>query len=48
MDDIRNVCGKRRNIFLFWAEPHSVKEFENLLKKEFPQEVLTLTQNPYV
>lgn len=29
--DIREVCGKRRNSWHFWSEPHSVAEFDALL-----------------
>lgn len=43
--DIRKVCGKKRNIFHFWVEPHSVQEFENLYNKEFPQQILTLAKH---
>lgn len=32
--EIQEVCARRRNFFHFWAEPHSVAEFENLLKEE--------------
>lgn len=33
IEDIRNVCAKKRNPLHFWAEPHSVNEFEVLLEK---------------
>lgn len=32
--DIRTVCAKKRNILHFWAEPHSVSEFEKMLRDE--------------
>ncbi|MCL9685187.1 hypothetical protein [Legionella maioricensis] len=30
--DIRTVCAKKRNILHFWAQPHSVSEFETMLR----------------
>lgn len=32
--DIRAVCAMKRNKLHFWATPHSVNEFEHLLKEE--------------
>ncbi|BCA96819.1 hypothetical protein TUM19329_31800 [Legionella antarctica] len=32
--DIRTVCAKKRNILHFWAEPHSVSEFEKMVRDE--------------
>lgn len=34
IQEIREVCASRRNFFHFWAEPHSVGEFESLLNEE--------------
>lgn len=34
LSEIRNICAQKRNIFHFWAEPHSAAEFEQLLQKE--------------
>ncbi|WP_298626167.1 hypothetical protein [uncultured Legionella sp.] len=34
LSEIRNICAQRRNIFHFWAKPHSAVEFEQLLQKE--------------
>lgn len=31
---IRNICAQKRNIFHFWAEPHSAAEFDQLLHTE--------------